>query len=115
MEHLKIENLNTDSTSFHGETIAASVQVMKRVLGEITYEDNTGTDKVNFEWCRQTESKNVFTVYDWKNYRALSETEVVCWHIGAYNKEISLNAYEEILSAISKLVAASVVKLRNPF
>ena len=68
---------STTGTSFHNTTLVATINDLKKVLGKPTYSDNTGDDKVNYEWIGETESGKVFTVYDWKEYRPLSNTEDV--------------------------------------
>lgn len=76
----------TSGTSFHGQVIEATVQELRDILGEPSAEQNDGSDKVNFEWCMINSEGNVFTVYDWKEYRTISEDEVIEWHIGAHDK-----------------------------
>lgn len=93
----------TEGTSFHNTTLVATINDLKKVLGEPTYSDNTGDDKVNYEWEGETESGKVFTVYDWKEYHPLSNTEDVRWHIGGFNYLDTMEAREEILEAIIKI------------
>mgnify|MGYP003658316002 CR=1 FL=1 len=54
--------------------------------------------KVNFEWEMETSNGDVFTVYDWKEYRSLSGNEVVEWHIGGHSKRVTEQAKREIES-----------------
>jgi len=94
---------STTGTSFHNTTLVATINDLKKVLGPPIYENNTGDDKTNFEWEGETESGKVFTVYDWKEYRPLSNTEDVRWHIGGFNYLDTMEAREEILEAIIKI------------
>ena len=87
-------------TSFHGQTIEASVSDLRRILGEPVCEQNDGEDKVNFEWEMETASGKIFTVYDWKEYRRIRENETIEWHIGAERKMDSVEAAEEINSVL---------------
>ena len=90
----------TDGTSFYGITIRASVDELTNAFGEPSMEYNTGEDKVNFEWEMETEDGEVFTIYDWKEYRKLDLDQKVEWHIGAKGLLTSITAKEEILKAL---------------
>ena len=93
-------------TSFHSDTILASVEQLEAILGLATYEDNTGEDKVNFEWDCELESGHqsmhgkVFTIYDYKEYRKLSRTEMIEWHIGGQDKAVTMQAYFELVDML---------------
>ena len=52
----------TDGTSFHGVTIRASVDQLTKAFGDPTIVDNTGDDKVNFEWDMETDEGEVFAI-----------------------------------------------------
>lgn len=102
--HLKEYPSKTSSgTSYHGITLTASVNELVNVLGEPTYEDNTGEDKVNFEWERETITGNIFTVYDWKEGRAISKDNQIEWHIGGFNSLDEMQAKEEIKAALKSI------------
>ena len=89
----------TDGTSFYGITIRASVDQLTKAFGE-PENNNTGEDKVNFVWDMETDEGEVFTIYDWKEYRVLRSDEIVTWHIGAKSKSVSNDAEREILKAL---------------
>ena len=89
-------------TSFHDSVINCSVSTLKKVLGEPDCDINDGEDKVNFEWDMETSNGDVFTVYDWKEYRSLNENEMIEWHIGGMSKAITEQAKREIREAIAK-------------
>ena len=91
---------STDGTSFHGVTIRASVNQLTKAFGDPTIVDNTGDDKVNFEWEMETEDGEVFTIYDWKEGRPLRLSERVNWHIGAMNKSVCNTAERELLKKL---------------
>jgi len=91
---------STDGTSFHGVTIRATVNQLISVFGEPSEDSNTGEDKVNFEWEMETEDGEVFTIYDWKEYRMIDVDEYVIWHIGAKDKSTSNTAEDEILKKL---------------
>lgn len=87
-------------TSFHNTTINCSVSALIEVLGEPEYSGNDGEDKVNFEWEMETDGGDVFTVYDWKEYRTLDKNETIEWHIGGHNKMITEQAANEVMKSI---------------
>ena len=89
-------------TSFHDHEVAASVEQLKSVLGKPMDSNNSGKDKVNYFWVMETEAGDVFTVYDWKKYRPLKDTEIVRWHIGAKSSKISEEAKSEIEAALAQ-------------
>jgi hypothetical protein len=90
---------NVDGTSFQNVTFKASVQDLTNVFGE-PYNNNTGEDKVNFEWDMETSEGDVFTIYDWKEGRRIEDYEQIEFHIGAHSKFVSITAKEELLEAL---------------
>lgn len=99
---MKATSKDTDGTSFHDTTITCSLSTLRKVLGEPCDELNTGEDKVNVEWMMETDNGDVFTVYDWKEGRPLSESEMIKWHIGGYNKTATEQAKSEIKKATAR-------------
>lgn len=99
---MKATSKDTSGTSFHEVTIKCSTATLRKVLGEPEYEPNDGEDKINFEWTLETDSGDVFTVYDWKEYRSLNENETIEWHIGGYNRMSTQQAKSEIIEAIAR-------------
>ena len=98
----KLTNQNANGTSFHDVTFKATVNQLISVLGEPHWVDNTGEDKVNFDFVFETEEGDVFSIYDWKEYRVLDLDEAIEWHIGAYSKSVSNVALEEVLNQLNK-------------
>jgi hypothetical protein len=90
---------DVDGTSFHGVVIRATVNQLTKAFGE-PYDNNSGEDKVNFEWDMETNEGEVFCIYDWKVGRPLGKDEFVTWHIGAKSKSVSNDAEREILKAL---------------
>lgn len=95
---------SSGGTSFHMDVINASVTDLRKILGEPVDSNNSGDDKVNFEWVMETEDGEVFTVYDWKEYRTLDENELIEWHIGGHSGEVTAKALNEIAGALNELV-----------
>jgi hypothetical protein len=100
----KKTNSSTDGTSFQDVTFKASVQDLINVFGESDYRDNTGEDKTNFEWDMETDDEEVFTIYDWKEYRKLDLNEQIEWHIGAHSRSIAGEAQYEVLRELGNYV-----------
>jgi hypothetical protein len=100
---MKSTTKSPNGTSFHGDVFNASVSDLRKILGVPHDANNSGEGKVNFEWTMQTESGDVFTVYDWKEYRVLSENELIEWHIGGHNGSVTNQALNEIASALNPL------------
>ena len=59
-------NKSTGGTSFHDTVVGTTIHTLNKLIGEPTYVDNTGMDKVNYEWEMETSDGDVFTVYSWK-------------------------------------------------
>ena len=75
-------------TSFTGKTITCSYTHLVRAVGEPAYEDRCDIeDKVTCEWTFTDPDGNVFTIYDWKEYRYFSVDDEIEWHIGARHGE----------------------------
>jgi hypothetical protein len=105
---IKTDN-DTNGTSFHNIEFNASPRDLIDLYGQPTYLDNTGSDKINFEWEMETDDGRVFSIYDWKEYRELELDEQIDWHIGARDKATSIDAQYEIMrdfrdSKIEKII-----------
>jgi len=90
-------------TSFHDTTIGTTVYTLRKLLGIPVCEDNTGKDKVNFEWQMETDNGDIFTVYDWKEYKVLDEHEIIEFHIGGMSKAITEQAKNEMYEALPNI------------
>ena len=93
---MKHTSKSANGTSFHDTTFSATVGDLRKILGEPCCEQNDGEDKVNFEWEMETDDGEVFTVYDWKEYRKLKEDEEIEWHIRGNSRGVTEKALEEI-------------------
>ena len=100
---MKQTDKSANGTSFHSHTFSATVRDLRKALGEPYCEQNDGEDKVNFEWIMETEEGQVFTVYDWKEYRQLDEDETVEWHIGGRSGLTTGQARSEITKALASV------------
>ena len=87
-------------TSWHDNVVRASVNELTKVLGEPSVVQNDGRDKTNYEWWMQTSNGDVFTVYDWKEYRRIGTDEVIEWHVGGHSRIVT----DRVASLIGKEV-----------
>ena len=97
---MKKTSKSSSGTSFHNNTILASVNELTAVMGEPDYSPNDGEDKVNFEWEMETEDGDIFTVYDWKEYRSIGLDEQIEWHIGGINGNTAYKGLCELSLAL---------------
>ena len=98
---MKKTNQSAVGTSFHDTTIKATINQLKEVLGDPDLSDfNNLEDKVSHEWEMETEDREVFTVYDCKEYRTYSNDDEIEWHIGGKNGYITMKAKDEIEEAL---------------
>ena len=97
---MKKTDKSISGTSFHDTTIRTTVHTLQKLLGKPYCEDNTGEDKINFEWVMETDNGDVFTVYDWKEYKVLDEHEIIDFHIGGNSRAITEQAKNEIYDAM---------------
>ena len=95
---IKLSEKTSKNTSFYGVTIKTTVEDLINKIGEPQDAHNDGSNKVNFDWCYENEDGNVFTIYDWKEYRPISKTEIIEFHIGGRSWNETVLAKEEILS-----------------
>jgi hypothetical protein len=95
----KLSNKNGGG-SFHDTTIRTTVNKLSNALGEAQCIDNSGDDKTNFDWNCETEDGDVFTIYDWKEYRSIRPDEMIEFHIGGKNRSITEKAKRELLEML---------------
>ena len=87
---------SSDMTSFHGHTVAATVQQLIRACGEPVAISRDPSNKSQYDWILETESGKVFTIYDWKEYRSFEEDELIHWHVGSHESKTAEQALSEI-------------------
>jgi hypothetical protein len=78
MEFIKTKDAG--NTSYADCFYATKEQIVK-AFGEPSYEEGYTGEKVQNEWDFDVEGHPV-TIYDWKEYRAYDDDEVIEWHIG---------------------------------
>jgi len=95
---------DANGTSFHDVRIKATPAQLKKLFPDSYYESNYGSDKTNYDFTLETESGNVFTIYDWKYYRPIGDDELITWHIGGHDPMTCLEGAEEVEEAIRELI-----------
>jgi len=98
----KYTKQSASGTSFHGVVFSATPQQLVDLFPESFNEQNDGSDKVNFDFTLETQNGDVFTIYDWKEYRSLKMNELIQWHIGGYDEETCLQGKAEVLELLNK-------------
>ena len=93
---MKRSDKESCGTSFYNDVITASKQWLTEILGEPDWTCNDIEDKVQNEWICETEEGDVFTIYDWKEYREYGDNEMIEWHIGAHNGTVADKARMEV-------------------
>ena len=98
---MKPTNKSLNGTSFHMSTVSATVNELKQVLGEVRY---TGEfdDKVQNEWLMELKNGDVFSVYDWKEYKQYSNDDVIEWHIGGHDRTITERAKQQLIKLLNE-------------
>jgi hypothetical protein len=87
-------------TSFHDHEIMLTPYMIINKLGEPDYTGDVDS-KVQNEWICETEDGDVFTIYDWKEYREYNQYTPINWHIGGHSKEITEKALAELKQLFS--------------
>jgi hypothetical protein len=98
---MKLTNKTTNGISFHGSTVKTTPRNLIEKVGKPQYDGNDGQDKVNFVWDCENSLGNIFTIYDWKEYRVLNLDESIEFHIGGHSKkdtELVKQELEKILN-----------------
>ena len=79
--------INMKRTSFHDNTVRASFNEINAVIANPPCNrSNNGQEKSNFEWNGLTIDGDVYSIYDWKEYRQITEDEQIDWHIGGHSR-----------------------------
>ncbi len=97
---------SASGTSFYSVVFSATPQQLIDLFPNSYYGQNDGSDKTNFDFTLETKDGNVFTIYDWKEYRPLDMNEIIEWHIGGFNEQTCLQGKVEVLELLNKLQTA---------
>lgn len=91
--------------SIHGTSYKLTFKVHPADLLDVLGEPHaTSGDKTNYEWFLETESGEVFTVYDWKTPAEHWEHRIpIELNIGAFTTEAAQDGLNEIKQAIKEM------------
>ena len=92
----KLTTKSSCGTSFHDTTIKTTLAELIEVLGEPQCFQNDGSDKVNIDYECETKTGDIFTIYDWKEYRPIGMNETIEFHIGGMSRAITERAKDEL-------------------
>ena len=94
-----------NDTSYHGTVINLTVNELTRIMGEPQFDvrewnkrftdDTWDGGKVTVEWTCENKDGDVFTIYDWKEYRHFFDDDTITWHIGGHSKKVTEQALKE--------------------
>jgi len=92
----KATSKDCSGTSFHNTVIYTTPGRLKELFPGSYYEQNDGRDKCNYDFTLETENGDIFTIYDWKEYRRLRDNETIEFHIGGKDRFITERAKSEL-------------------
>ena len=96
---VKVGNFNANGSCFQGHMPKGTTyQSLVKVFGEPN-EHGYGDGKVTVEWRGKIDGE-LFTIYDWKEYRPISQSEIIGWHIGGESSKVTRKALNEIAMMI---------------
>jgi hypothetical protein len=86
MKNLKVLNFQDADGMIYGSSFKGYINTtysqLVEALGEPTYDEPSGDEKVQVEWVVEFNDE-IFTIYDWKTYsREYTENELTRFHVG---------------------------------
>jgi hypothetical protein len=89
-----------NGTSYHDTTIVTTPRKLVELFPRSYSEQNDGQDKVNFDFVLENSNGDVFTIYDWKEYRPIGMDEQIQFHIGGFSREVTEQSKEDLLKML---------------
>ena len=102
MEFIKTNDAGNTS---YATCFSATKENIVKAFGEPSYEEYDTGEKVQNEWDFKVDGKAI-TIYDWKEYRAYDDDEVIEWHIGAEWQNRDEKFIESVKEEIVKRIKA---------
>ena len=93
------------SGSFHDVTIKTTPKKLIKLFqnfGLEYWEQNDGSDKVNFDFEATLDDGTYFSLYDWKEYEPLDLNLKYQFHIGGESPSSTLKAKQTLLKLLNK-------------
>lgn len=95
---LKAEEAKINGTYLVGYLEDVNFMDLVTGLGEPTFDDPSGDDKVQVEWVCEFNGK-IFTIYDWKTYdREFTEHSLTRFNVGS--KDVSKREVQEFIEFV---------------
>lgn len=95
---LKAAEVISGGTSLKGYLEDVNFMDLTLALGEPTFNDPSGDDKVQVEWVVKFEGK-IFTIYDWKTYdREFTEHSLTKFNVGS--KDVTALEVQEFIEFV---------------
>tara|TARA_R110000823_G_C15931034_1_gene499505 strand:- start:45 stop:356 length:312 start_codon:yes stop_codon:yes gene_type:complete len=91
--------------SFHDVTIRTTPKKLIKLFqyfGLEYWEQNDGSDKVNFDFEATLDDGTYFSLYDWKIYEPLDLNSKYEFHIGGESPSSTLKAKQTLLKLLNK-------------
>lgn len=85
-----------NGTSFHDTTIVTTPRKLVELFPNSYSEQNNGEDKVNFDFVLENSNGDIFTIYDWKEYRRIGMDEQIQFHIGGFSREVTEQSKKDL-------------------
>jgi hypothetical protein len=98
--------IGSTETSYHGVDIRTTPFKLIQLCEKYDipfFTQNDGEDKTNFDFAFNYNDELKFFVYDWKEYRPLSLSEYVDFHIGTTDRNESDKALNILINEINEL------------
>lgn len=96
----KLTDKSVNGTSFYDTTIKTTLSQLIKALGKPQCFQNDGSDKTNVDFECETKDGDVFTIYDWKEYRSISKDEQIIFHIGGMSRSVTEQAKKELVKIL---------------
>lgn len=85
MKFQKAKGSDVTGTSYQG-SIMTSLEHLKNVFGTVHYHDSDTDSKTRNEYLIEFDNGTVATIYDYKEYRAYHDDEILEFHVGGFSK-----------------------------
>jgi carboxypeptidase C (cathepsin A) len=102
MEFIKTNDAGGTS---YATCFSATKEEIVKAFGKPSYEEYDTGEKVQNEWDFKVEG-HIVTIYDWKEYRAYDDDEVIEWHIGTEWLDRDEKFVESVKEEIIKRIKA---------
>ena len=97
MRKLKLNEFSKASGTSYQGSIMTSLSKLKSLLGEASEHYQDLDSKTRNEYLIEFDDGLVATIYDYKEYRAYDDDEILEFHIGGFNN-LAVSRLQNILS-----------------